>query len=521
MFKTPEKVLQKIKQVFKKEDKLIFITTLIAGIITNFYFFISKGLQADALNSSYFGIAGKWETKLGRPLIQFTDMARFGFINQLLIVLISLFFIAGAIMLIRRIFKIKSKLLLVILTILITVSPQFTETYMFLYCADSYLLAFFLSALAVFSITKIKSIKKSKQWVLAAIICSGYVCGLYQAYLGVIFGILISYTLKEALDKKNTKIVAKEFFRNVAIVFAGVAAYYVILRVGLKLAHARLAGYKGADSLGLKTILSLPNNIANCFQDFYQFFFGPTRIIFNTYYNRWIFYVILAIIFIAGLFKTLKQNNDFKKLPFIIFLLLAFPIAISIMNIIASGTRINLVTGPGLITTSLLIVVIYEKLKENKQEIIMRWLTLICLVIISWTYIIANTFTYVVRQQEYDGLKVTFEDIYSRAVQLEDYNKDTKWLFSHYFEVTNVRDIDKTLGMVTTNNITWPSYDGVKRYTHFFKKIMNKDIVAEDNEKYEEIISTDEFKNMPIYPAKNSVKIINGTLVVKVSEKTF
>lgn len=521
MFRSPESFFNKIKQKFKKEDKLILITTLIAGIVTNFYFFISDGLQADALSSSYWKIAGSWETKLGRPLIQFTDMSRFGFVNQLLIVLVSLLFIAGAIMLIRRIFKIKSNLLLVILTILIAVSPQFTETYMFLYCADSYLVAFFLSALAVFALTKIKTIKESKLWTLLAICCSGYVCGLYQAYLGVILGLLIVYTLKETLSNKKVSEVFKTFIRNIFIIFLGVVAYYVVLRIGLKLAHARLAGYKGADSLGLSTILALPESIANCFQDFYQFFFGPSRIINNTYYPRFIFYIALAAVFVIGLFKKLKDDKAFKKLPFIIFLLAIFPIAISIMNIVASGTRINLVTGPGFITTSLLIVVIYEGLKETKFENIMRWVSAISLVVIAWTFIITNTFTYIVRQQEYDGLKVTFSDIYSRATQLDDYNENTKWMFSYYFNVTNARDIDKTTGMVTRNNITWTSYTGVKRYTYFFKKFMNKDIEAEDNEKYEKIIETNEFKLMPTYPAKDSVKIIDGTLVVKVSERTF
>ena len=191
------------------------------------------------------------------------------------------------------------------------------------------------------------------------------------------------------------------------------------------------------------------------------------------------------------------------------------------MNIVAKGTRINLVTGPGLITTSLFMVIIYEYMKESKIENILRYIMIIATIILSWTYIIANTFSYIVRDQEYDTLETTLSDIYSKATDLEGYNKNTKWFFSYYFNVADVKDMEMSNGMTTRNNITWPSYTGVRRYAYFYKKFMGKDVEFEDEEKYNEIIETEEFKNMPVYPAKGSVKIIDNTLVVKASERTF
>jgi len=35
------------------------------------------------------------------------------------------------------------------------------------------------------------------------------------------------------------------------------------------------------------------------------------------------------------------------------------------------------------------------------------------------------------------------------------------------------------------------------------------------------MVESDEFKNMPIYPNKGSIKIINNIIVIKISEKTF
>ena len=41
---------------------------------------------------------------------------------------------------------------------------------------------------------------------------------------------------------------------------------------------------------------------------------------------------------------------------------------------------------------------------------------------------------------------------------------------------------------------------------------------VDENEK-EKIVATDEFKNMPIWPLKDSVKVINDVIVIKYSDE--
>ena len=507
-----------ILKIIKREDKYILATVFIAGIINNFYFLISDGLSPDALSSEYTHIAGLWETQLGRFSLQFLDSLRYGFVNQLLIILISLCFIAGAMMLIRRTFKIKSTSILVILTILITVAPQFTETYMYLYCADSYLFAFFLAVLAVFSMSKIDKLLTSKRWAISVVLATALLCSLYQSYLGVLLGLVVTLAIFEII-KNDSKTAIKHFLRNLILVGIGIVGYYVLFRIICKLEHTRPSAYKGANSLGLTTILALPETITSAFADFYYFFFGQGFIINNNFYGRQVIYSILAVLILLGvfqIFKSVKQERIIKIVIFLV-LLIIFPIAANIMNLIAPGTRINLVTGPGIITTAVLAAVILDSL--NRQSIL-RFCSNAVLVFLAWTFLLSNVATYVVREREYSDFKGITENIYTRATLADGYSTNMPFMFSYLIE-TPSSEVERTNGMVTRDNISWTAYAGVQRYTIFIERFLGHSVEPANEENYAKIVKTDDFKNMPIYPNDGSIKIIDNVVVIKTSDKTY
>ena len=57
--------------------------------------------------------------------------------------------------------------------------------------------------------------------------------------------------------------------------------------------------------------------------------------------------------------------------------------------------------------------------------------------------------------------------------------------------------------------------------SNYFDKYLGLDIKTCSKEEYKQMVESDEFKNMPIYPNKGSIKIINNIIVIKISEKTF
>lgn len=515
----PESILEKFKKIFDKSDLLILILTFCFGLVNNFYFIIGDGVAPDAVSPAFFNIAGNWEISLGRFAIKYVNLFRYGLVSKLIIILISLFLIAFSVMILKRIFNIKSNLLLTLLTCFICVAPQFTETYMFIYCADAYLVAFFLSTLGVYFLNKTD---RNKLFYIPAIICTSIVCALYQAYLGVIVGLTIILVIKYVIDCMDIEYIIKKFVFFMLAILIGIILYYIVLQIILSVLGLSLASYKGANSLGIDTIKNIPKSIVQCYKDFYHFFF-TNDIINNAYWKRKKLYLVLYIImFISGIIILIKEKLQEKKIRFfmLIFLISIFPIGISIMNLIATGTKINLVTGPGLITFWLIIILIYNYLPKKNFSNLLKWGLVITSIILIWTFLLQNIFTYIAREQTYINYRTISSDIYSRVVELENYSVDKKWMFSDVIRFT-VRDLERSNGFITHDNVTWNNYNGLLQNANYYEKYLGIKIKICSKDEYYKIIKTEEFKKMPVYPISGSVRIIDDIIVIKTSEKTY
>lgn len=514
-----KKALEKLKNKIDRCDLLIAITVFAIGLINNFYFIIGDGVAPDSLSTSFFNIAGKWELQLGRFLIRYVNYMRYGLVNKLLIVLISLGCITISVMLLRRLFKIKSRLALLLMSAIICIAPQFTETYMFIYCADAYLVAFMFSVLAVYFLNKTIN---SKLYYLSSCMCVIIVCALYQAYLGVILGLILILIAHNLMTKNyGIKAFIVELVKFMLAVLVGVITYYICLKVLLFLAHVDLASYKGANSVGLNTILNLPKTIVSCYIDFYRFFFTD-KIIYNGWFHRKYLYLIMCLFVLIVFAKTIinsKTNRMYKAL-FVLILSIIYPICVNVMNIIATGTRVNLVTGPGILITALIPILFINKSSDDNISNITSWALISITLLLSWSFILENNFTYSVREQTFNNYKIVSTDIYTKATSLEEYKHDMKWMFSDVIRF-KPKDAERANGFISNDNVTWNNYSGTIQNKKIYEKYLGVHIDVVDRSIYDEIKNTEEFKSMPIYPEKGSIKIINDVIVVKTSEFVY
>lgn len=115
------------------------------------------------------------------------------------------------------------------------------------------------------------------------------------------------------------------------------------------------------------------------------------------------------------------------------------------------------------------------------------------------------------RHETYRNYYTVANDIYSKVTELDEYSKDKKWLFSDVIRF-KARDTNRSNGFISNDNETWNNYNGITQNYNFFDKYLGIKI---------KMCSTEEFKNMPIYPNNGSIKIINNIIVIKISENTF
>ena len=138
--------MNNIKEYIKNNKTNIIITVIVFTvffIINNIQFVFTHGVAPDVM---FFGTdhykAGVWEISLGRFGLTLIDKLKFGLVSKQVIIAYCMIYLGISTILIEYLFNIKKKISVILLSIVIAVFPIFTETYFFLYCADSYCLAF-------------------------------------------------------------------------------------------------------------------------------------------------------------------------------------------------------------------------------------------------------------------------------------------------------------------------------------------------------------------------------------------
>lgn len=492
-----EKIYQKYKRKWRKEDLYVFLTVFFVGFINFFYLLTHHVLSPDGLAYGPIYKSNGWEVDLGRPLLLVVDRLRGGLVSPPIILFVSLIFISLSVVLLTRIFTMKKPLPIIILSILFVLFPVLSESALFIYCMDSYSIALFFSVLAIYFIQKEKPI-----WAIFFMIGS---LSLYQAYISVtLTGVFLLYLL-DILEKKDS---LKGFIKNLFLVFLGLLSYLILLKLGMFVFGRSLADYKGASSFGMNTILSLPKSILHAYQDFYSFFFLD-NLIYNHYYYRHVINIILYLL----LFIVLVVRSKKLKVGSIILgicTLLLFPIACNIMDLIACDTTINLVTGIGFVMFYVFMIVVFDRYIKNVNYKVYAYLFIL---VFSYMCLLSNNGTFMAREQTYQQYYGEMSTYLQKAKNLDGYEKDMPWMFSDI--IRYVPDVAKASnGYLALDYETYNNFYGMLETLIFVDHYFGERMYIVDLDQYHMVGETEEFQNMKV----GDVQIIDGVIVVKNSE---
>ncbi len=495
-----EYYVEKLKEKLNKEDLFIIITVLITGIINYIYLLTHNCLSHDGLFYGPIYVSGGWEFDLGRPLLRVIDKLRGGLVAPSIIFSIGLICICLTLIIIKRIFRIEKRIPLLLITIMLVTFPTIADTALYIFCFDSYCIAMLLSTLAAYMI-----IKKKYIYAIISISCS---LALYQAYISMTLTLLIIYHINQTIENE---INIKEFIINMLVILIGMITYYIGLKIGMLIFHRTLADYKGANGLGLSTIINIPKNIISCYKDFYDFLFKE-NIILNKFYKRNIYNIIIIFCFMCSIINILK-NKKLKEKITILLLIIILPICICIMNLIASETNIIILTGIGFYTFYISIINIIDKYKTIN---LIRNIGIVISFIICFTYFLADNAEFMSRQDIHNNFYQKTLTILNKVEHLENYNEEMNWMFSNIYTYSS--PLNKlSLGFVSSQNETFDNFMGIKGIQIFYKRYHGKDIELVDYETYKKISETEEYKKMKI----NTEKIIDNVIVIKNSYSTY
>lgn len=226
--------------------KLSFLSAIIAGFAAHMYMFTNKLPNYDDMALNGFGATfrlGRWFLwVLGACAYHLDLVYSLPWINGIA----ALVLMALSAAIIVELLGISSKINIMIVSSLLVVFPSWTATYFFMYTAPYYAIAVMLSALSVFMTVRLR------RGFWAGIALQAFSLGIYQAYLPFTVTLYVIILVFAVLNNSiNVGTLVKNAIKYLFTLVFGILLYYIIMKLSLAITHQQLADYKGVSQMGV------------------------------------------------------------------------------------------------------------------------------------------------------------------------------------------------------------------------------------------------------------------------------
>lgn len=386
-------------------------------------------------------------------------------------------------------------------------------------------IALMLATATAYLWTKLND-KFSFKIALASIACLFVSLGLYQAYLATTATLVCIFCVKELLEGAAAKRIIFSIARAIAIV-AIAAALYLLCTYAIKIIFDLSLKSNGVGSLlgggeiqsrdiltriilgyGLVTLSFFLPNFASA-----QAVFEPTALLIG------ILNVALVIIAVCVVIRQIRLKKIKKAEIFLLIgIVLSMPICMSCVMIVSNVFHELLRYAFYLLY--LLVLVVFDFSPKKQDGAKPYWCKFAAISIVGFIILnniqLSNMAYTQKKMRQQATLSLMTRVIYSlEQYEGYEYEKSNVAFMGKYFNDDAGWENDVlyvVAGMEGTSSIVMP-----EALDNYFELVLQYPInfVAETSEEIQEIASTQEFANMPEYPADGSIKEINGIIVVK------
>lgn len=506
----------------KKKHCWLFLWSILIGIVAHGYMFTNMLLNHDEIlygnDISYLNPIG-----LGRfLLLPVVNSLFMNYRMPFMIGAVAVLILSCICISLISFLDIKSKVLSFLAMLLIITFPSLTSTFCYYVLSVPYLIGLLLVVLGCVLIRKgsIGSMMLGMLFIVFSL-------SLYQAYIGFGVGILFIWLFIAVLQDKGPSIWGPVIIKWCICLIISFIIYLISAKVILHLSNSELSAYQAVNQLNVKTlILALPKNILNAYRQCILWFFNADYTTSIKYASPLII-TCHIMIFVYTFSIILKNWPDLclKNKLLLSMLIILSPGAMEAVHILFNANNVHMVMRMGAVLWYVLAIKIWDDFGFNVQVLTLKtkvWVTACSIAfggVAFHNYRIANEAYY--REQ------LAYERAYSQAVritcrleEMEGFSPDSKvfindTLFnSTYFsDDDRFANINKLTGVGTAANIC-SSYVHIQR---FFQQYMNITYELPTIDECRKIVRSKDFTNMPLYPQKDSIKVIDGIFVIKIN----
>lgn len=520
--------VEKIKGQINRQQLLwSFVFTYAIGLIAHAYAFLNllashDSLKEFAYNKDYW----IWKIQLGRylkPLYDFV-LGKFGsfpWTNGL----IALLWLSLSVYFVVRIFGFEKKSHIAIIAGIMStniVVSSLAATYIPDLSSNmlSLLFAVFACFLWLKMTENIKSLKKSH--IVLMSLCTSFLLflsmGIYQAFLFVFIAIVLIVSIQRLMTNPEK---VKTVWLNDIIAAVDTLIGGGMYCLGLKLSTfitgiEQVDGYNSVKNAWTNTE-SFAYRIGETLYEFIFYTLADSEYVYPTIITFAI-NVALALLCIISIFSAFrhKKDSENRKSAFVSTVLF-----VCALPFVMCGTRLlNSVVHQIMIYACFFTYVLYLCIAETgyriTQKNVLKRITCVLLCCFIFINIQTANAGYVKKSTEQQSTLSVMTRVIDKIETTDGYRAgETPVAFigvpgNYTQEYEEFSNFSKSTGLLYHNAITFYGY-----YEPYFDIILKADINIADSETADKITLTDRAKAMPVFPAEGSVKVIDGTVVVK------
>ena len=507
----------------RRRGLLCLLFTFLWGLAAHAYGFFAGAFSHDMLNALYAdGVENYWKLQLGRFLVVlYRRTIRGAAAMPWLIGLLSLLWIALAVWLMAKLFRVRSPWFLALIAGICTVNlTVIAMTGSYLYELDADMLAMLFAVVSVF-------LWDRYGWVgslLGLFFLSGTL-GLYQSYLSVAVTLLILCSLTALLRGDRFGTVLGKGLRSIGMLLLGGLLYFCMLKLLSARGISTDTGSYNSVSQAFQSGAGLLSGLTAVYSELAASFFDPEFAFLTK--PACILHILLAGMSMLLLVRVmLRKRMGFPEKVLFLVLVLLLPLGANLTRLLGAQVH-DLMKYAFWLLYLLPLLLAFQESESCRTGRSVRVLSALLAVMLLWNNVQTANTLYLKKDLESSATLSLMTRVLSAMEQNPDYIPgETPVAFLGVSEQLN----QAVYGFEDYSRITGAESAGVipaahaeyyyNAYAAYFRYVLNNPAVFCSWSRWNSLQDDPAAAAMPCYPAPGCMQMLDGILLVKLGEQS-
>lgn len=498
-------------------QRAAFFACIITGYLVHLYAFTNIVPCSDGLSRVYdpqqMTVSGRWFLHYASMLNGFTQMPA-------VIGLLSMLLLGAAAALTVGLLHVRSRSLGGVCGAVMAAFPCLGYTFLYMFTASAYCLAIFMAVLAV------QLAVRGKGWFVPAVLLLAMAMGTYQAYAAMSIAlsvlVVIEFLTRPEATLRGTLRLGG---RLVAFLALGAAAYYGILQIFLRVKHVQLLSYLGMDTVMTHYPLAkLPSLLVTTYKQVLAFFFIPGS---ANGYDTPVLSVLNALLLAAAavsLVAALRHDRLLRqpwRVLLLLVLILLFPLAINFGQIMSPYSAPTPIMKYAFVLVYLAALLMLDKcdgcIPRPKAAGIAG---AVCVCALLVCFLQTNNLLYTASAQAHRATQSYLTRMMARVEDCDGYTPGMEVVIIGTIPDAQMHSAIESYAQVEHYSVPIHQVAPLNKHLYYYlNDWLSIPIEEPSQETMAAVAGSDAFAAMPLYPQQGSVKVLDGRLVVKLSEQ--